>query len=59
MKWWPKKQVSYLKHETNRSVILFPQRDLSFANDANAEMSIGNQLTRMQFQLLLKNKTHF
>lgn len=37
MKWWPKKQVSCLKYETNRSVILFPQCDLSFANDASAE----------------------
>lgn len=61
IKHWPKKthQVSYLKHETNRSVILFPQHDLSFASDASAEMSIGNNLIRTQFQFLLKNKMHF
>lgn len=59
MKWWPKKQAAYLKHETNRSVMLFPQHALDFANDAGAGMSIGNNLTRMQFQLLLKNGTRF
>jgi len=39
--------------------MLSPQRDLSFADDASVEMSVGNSLTWMQFQLLLKNKTHF
>lgn len=29
--------MSYLKYETNRYVILFPQRDLSFGDDATVE----------------------
>lgn len=33
---------------------MFPQLDLNFANDASAEMNIGNNLVQMQFQLFLK-----
>lgn len=33
---------------------MFPQLDLSFANDASAKMSIGNNRAQMQFQLFLK-----
>lgn len=33
---------------------MFPQLDLSFANDASAEMSIGSNFAQMQFQFFLK-----